>query len=413
MPDVVSRRDDCRLCGGKDLELVLPLTPAPIVDAYVPAGRLNEVQSTYAMDVFLCLSCGHAQLLDVLDPRVLYPDYIYETKSTLGLVEHFEKYAREITERVSPRHGTLVVDIGSNDGSLLRFFRSHGMRVLGVDPAREIARKATEAGIETLPNFFTSGLAREIKEKRGAATIVTANHLFANVDDLAELAEGVRDLLDPEGVFVFETSYLVDLIQNMVFDFIYHEHLNCFSVKPLKGFFLRHGMELIDVERVPTRGGSIRGIVQHLGGLRPVQPSLANLISSEECLGIGSTDAFERFAGRIEGARNQVVGLLRDLNAKGMTIAGYGASATTTTLIYHFGFGDVLSFIVDDNPAKQGLFSPGLHIPVLPPQVIYQRNPDYVLVLAWRYAEAIMSKHRSYLEKGGHFVLPLPQMRVV
>jgi SAM-dependent methyltransferase len=412
MTGQITRRDDCRLCAGKDLHLGLHLTPAPIVDAYVPAERLGEMQETYPLDVYVCSACGHSQLLDVVDPQVLYRDYIYVTASSPGLTEHFHKYADAVMRRVNPSEGALVVDIGSNDGTLLRFFQGQGAHVLGIDPAVDIARQATQSGVETVPEFFTAVLSRQIKKERGAATIVTVNNLYANVDDLADFTEGIRHLLSLDGVLVFESFYLVDLIQNMVFDFIYHEHLSCFSVKPLNGFFGRHGMELIDVERVATKGGSLRYTVQLAGGPRCVSQSVSSMLSLEENLGIGTPRPLKAFAAKIDQRKSDLVTLLRGLQAKGKTMAGYGASASTTPLLYHFGIGDVLSFIVDDNPAKQNLYSPGYHIPVLPSHAIYERKPDFVLILAWRFSEPIIDKHQAYLDQGGHFIVPLPELQI-
>jgi len=408
----VYRRDTCRLCNGRSLELVLPIKPTPIADAYIPAERLDEVQECYPLDLFLCGSCGHVQLLDVVDAGLLFGNYIYVTSSSLGLVAHFENYAEEVLRRVSCAKGSLVIEIGSNDGSLLRFFQNHGMRVLGVDPAHKIAEEATKSGVETLPSFFTAELARQIRRERGPAAIVTANNVFAHADDLAGMAEGIRDLLAPDGVFVFEVSYLVDVIEKTLFDTIYHEHLCYHSVTPLQAFFRRHGMELIDAERVGTKAGSLRCIVQLAGGRRTVSPSVARLTGLEASLGLERGETVRAFAARIEHVKNQLGGLLRDLKAQGKTIAGYGASPSVTTLIYHFELGDVLSFLVDDNPRKQGLFSPGHHIPVLPPQTIYERKPDYILILAWTYAQPIKKKLQTSLAWDGHFIVPLPQIEV-
>lgn len=412
MSALVYRRSTCRLCDGHHLELVLQLAPTPIADAYVSVERIGEVQETYPLDLFFCHDCRHLQLLDVVDPEVLFGNYIYVTSGSLGLVEHFQRYADEVLRRVNPPKEALVIDIGSNDGSLLKFFQDRGMRVLGIDPAREIAQKATESGIETLSTLFTSGLAHKIKNERGPAAIVTANNVFAHADNLADITEGIRDLLAPDGVFVFEVAYLVDIVQNTLFDTIYHEHLCYHSVKPLKAFFRYHGMELIDIEHIPTKGGSLRGTAQRAGGPRTVSPSVDTIIALEESLGFDRAETFKAFAAKIEGVKTQLLSLLRDLKAQGKTIAGYGASATVTTLIYHFDLCDMLSFIVDDNPQKQNLFSPGHHIPVLSAHAIYERKPDYVLILAWNYSQPIMKKHQSYLDQGGHFIVPLPEIEV-
>ncbi len=409
----VFRRKTCRLCGEHDLELVLKLAPTPVADAYVPAESLGKAQESYPLDLFLCSGCSDLQLLDVVDPGILYGDYLYVTSSSPGLDKHFESYADEVMDRVNPAKESLVIDVGSNDGTLLKFFKRQGMRVLGIDPAGDIAQKATESGIETLSAFFVPDVARKIKNERGRATIITANNVIANIDDLGQLAEAIQELLAPDGVFIFETGYLADLIQGAVFDNIYHEHLCYHSVKPLELFFRRHGMELIHTSRVPTKGGSLRGTVQLAGGPRSVSPSVAELIALEVNLGLDCAETFKAFAGKLDNVKTALLDFLREVKAQGRTIAGYGASHSVTTVIYHFGLGDILSFIVDDNPRKQNLFSPGHHIPVLSPQALYERKPDYVLTLAWRFSEQVMKKHQAYLDQGGHFIVPLPEIRVI
>jgi len=363
--------------------------------------------------LYLCGDCGFAQLCDVIRAESIYIDYIYETKSSLGLVEHFRRYAESVISSVAPAPGSLVVDVGSNDGTLLRFFKEHGFRVLGVDPAREIARDATQSGIETLPAFFTAELSRSIRQARGPAEIITANNIFANVDDLDELMVAIRSLLSDDGVFVFESYYLGDLIKNMVFDFIYHEHLSSFSVTPLVGFFRRHGMQLIDADRVATKGGSLRYTVQLSSGRRPVQNSIRQLLEDERRQGLGQLETFEAFRAKIAEAKATLLELLASVKAQGKTIAGYGASATTTTLLYHFGLKEYLSFLVDEYARKQNIYSPGLQLPVLTPQALIDRHADYTVILAWRYVEPIVSKNGAYLGSGGKFVVPLPELSVI
>src|SRR5712692_4871870 len=262
---VVVHRDTCRLCGSSDLQLVLKMTPTPPGDHYVTAEALDEPQAAYPMDLVMCGQCGLAQLPDVVDPELLYRHYIYNTAVSLGPVQHFDRYAEAVLNCAGPAPGSLVVDIGSNDGTLLRAFAKRGMRVLGIDPARAVARSATEAGIETVPTFFRAALAADLRRERGPASIVTANNVFANVDDLDDLADGIRQLLTPDGVFVFETGYFPDLVRARIIDNIYQEHLSYYAVKPLQRFFPRHGMQLAAVEHEPTKGGSIRGFVRLAG----------------------------------------------------------------------------------------------------------------------------------------------------
>ena len=380
MKESVVRRNTCCLCGKNDLELVFPLEPTPPGDHYISHEQLDKIQETYPLNIALCTSCGHTQLLDVVNPNILYHDYIYETSISLGLSEHFERYADEVMKNVNPAKGSLVVDIGSNDGTLLKFFQKHGMNVLGIDPAHEIAKKATDAGIETLPTYFTTELARKIKKKHGPASIITANNVIANIDNLKDMIVGIKKLLAPDGVFVFETGYLVDLIENSLIDNIYHEHLFYYAVKPLKKFFQSHNVELIDVKRVPTKGGSIRGTVQLANGPHKVSSSVNELISLEERLKLDNSEGIRNFATKMDGVKDELVDMLNDLKSQRKTIAGYGASVGVTTLLYQFDLGGLLNFIVDDNKSKHNLYSPGFHIPIFSSDVLYEKKPDLSLI---------------------------------
>jgi len=404
----LSKRDTCRLCGSSNLDSALLLLPTAIAGAYVTREQRGVPQETYPLELFLCHNCGLVQMLHIVDPEVLFRNYNYFTSSSPWLVEQFRNLADELLALVSPSRESLVVDIGSNDGSLLQHFKECGMRVLGIDPAQNVAQLANGRSLETLAAFFTSELAEDLRRRYGSASIVTANNVFAHIDNLADIAEGIRLLLDPKGVFVFEVSYLVDLIQKNLIDTIYHEHLCFHSVKPLAAFLRRHGLELIDVKRIPSKGGSIRGMVQLAGGPRPVDPSVTELIQLEASLGMDRLEVFKLFASTLESFREQFRKSFQSLKKRGKAIAGYGASTPVTTLIYQFEMGDVLDFLVDDNPQKQSLFSPGYHIPILPSQALYERKPGYVVVLAWNYFQPILEKHEAFAKQGGHFIVPLP-----
>ncbi|MDA1089163.1 MAG: class I SAM-dependent methyltransferase [Proteobacteria bacterium] len=406
------RRDTCRLCGGDDLALVLKLTPTPPANAFVDAEHLNAEQACFPLDVFFCGTCFHVQLLDVVDPGLLFENYVYVSGTSPSFVKHFDEYAAAVLDRFGSAKGSLVVDIGSNDGTLLSAFQSRGMAVLGVDPARDIAARATDAGIETIADFFSAGLAEQIVLGRGNAAIVTANNVFAHADDLKGIVEGVRALLAPDGVFVFEVSYLVDVITDTLFDTIYHEHLAYHSVKPLRRFFEDNGMRLFAAERVSSHGGSLRGFAGLVGGPHAGDGSVEKLIALEEDMGLDRAETFVNFGNDIDTLGAKLKALLADIKADGKTVAGFGAPAKATTLMYHFGIGaDEIDFIVDDSPLKQGLYSPGAHIPVLASDALEKRRPDYVLILAWNFAAPIMAKHSAFLEGGGRFIVPLPDLQ--
>jgi SAM-dependent methyltransferase len=414
MAPPVTRRQQCRLCDDANLQLVLPIAASPIADAYVGAEKLTEKQDAYPLDLYLCLECGHVQNLDVVDPEILFRDYTYVTASSLGLVEHYRRYADEVTARFGMRPGSLILEIGSNDGSLLRFFKEKGFKVVGVDPAQRIAEAATANGILTLPEFFSGALAHEIRSRHGAASLVAANNVFAHSDNLADMVRGVRALLADDGIFVFEVSYLIDIVDRFLFDTVYHEHVSYHSIAPLKLFFERLGMQLIDVQRIPSKGGSIRGFAQRLPeGKRPVAPIVAELIDMESVRGFPRPQLYRDYAHAIDARKQALKRLVDEARAARKKVAGYGASTTVTTLMWHFDLTDKLEFLADDNARRQGLYSPGCHIPVVASQEIYSRRPDYVIVLAWNYAGPIIDRHRRFLDEGGKFVIPLPELRVV
>lgn len=414
MTAAVRRRADCRLCGGHDLEQVLALTPTPPANAFVRAEERDRPQQTFPLDVFFCEDCGHVQLLDVVDPELLFENYVYVSGTSPVFVEHFQVYADTIVERFRLGRGDRAVDIGSNDGTLLRMFAGHGLDVLGIDPARAIAEAATADGIETITGFFTGAMAERIRAEHGPAAVVTANNVFAHADDLRGIAAGVRDLLRPDGVFVVEVSYLMDVFEKTLFDTIYHEHLSYHSVAPLRRFFDSIGMELFDVERVDTHGGSLRAYVQHADGPYDTNGSVDALCLLESELGLDRAETLKEFAAHIDDVRDRLTELLRSIRAEGKTVAGFGAPAKATTLMYHFGIGpEIVDFVVDDSPLKQGLFTPGMHIPVVSSDALYEQRPDYALVLAWNFAPAIMRNHAAFRENGGHFIVPLPDVEVI
>ncbi len=396
------------------MSLALSLAPTPPANAFVPADALGREQARFPLDVAFCRNCAHVQLLDVVDPGALFAHYVYVSGTSPVFVRHFEDLAAFLTGRFKPVPGGLVLDIGSNDGTLLTAFARAGLRVLGVDPAREIAADATARGIETICGFFDPALARDIAARHGEAQIVTANNVFAHIDDLAGVVEGVRTLLAPSGVFAFEVSYLLDVVRNTLFDTIYHEHLDYHSVKPLVPFFAAHGMELIEAVRVDTHGGSLRGIVQRKGGPHPVGASVAALVAEEERFGLDRIETLHAFARDVEALGGELGALLRRMKAEGKRIAGFGAPAKATTLMYHFGIGpEWIDFIVDDSPLKQGLFTPGMHIPVLPSSALAEKKPDVLVILAWNFARPIIEKNTAFAKAGGRFVIPIPKVEVV
>jgi len=287
------------------------------------------------------------------------------------------------------------------------------MQVLGVDPAKKIAGSATKGGLETLPEFFTPTLAKSVREEYGPFALVTGNNVFAHADDLRGITEGVRELLREDGVFVFEVSYLVDVFEDTLFDTIYHEHVAYHSVKPLVSFFAEQGMELFAAERISSHGGSLRGMAQLKDGPHKSDGSVEKLVALENELGLDRAETLRQFGDKIDNVKRELKSLLKKIKDEGKVIAGFGAPAKATTLMYHFGIGpETIDFIIDDSPLKQGLYSPGHHIPVYSSKSIEDHKPDYLLILAWNFAEPIIKKQAAFLESGGHFIVPLPKIEI-
>jgi len=314
---------------------------------------------------------------------------------------------------IQPLNDSLVVDLGSNDGSMLEAFKNRGMKVVGVEPAKAIGKAANDAGIPTVVDFFTDRVTEEIIQKHGKASIITANYMYANIDDLVGFTNNVAKLLAEDGVFVVQTGYHPEQMKIKMFDYIYHEHFSYFTLKVLQHLFDRCGLELIDAQKKPAKGGSMRTVAQLAGGRRPVSESVAKIIRQEETAGMHRPDTYLQFAAEIENVKKDVAELLHKLRVEGKRFVGYGASHSTTTLTYHFELAQFMEYLVDDNPIKKGLYSPGYHLPVFPSQKLYQNKPDYAIVLAWQYAEPIIEKNKAFIEQGGKFILPLPELNII
>lgn len=414
MTALFTKRTTCRLCGSAHVEVVVPLQPIPLATPNV--GQSEELEEAkrsgqlVPMDLYLCRDCGHFQILDVINPEVQYTNFRYTTSISLGLPEHFVTMADEVIADAGLTAGELVVEIGSNDGTLLRAFKQRGLTVLGVDPARQTAERATAQGIPTLATFFTGALGRDIRAQHGPAKAVISNNTFANLDDLGDILAGIKEVMAEDGVFVFETSYGADVVRNTLLDTVYHEHLSYFMVRPLQSFFARNGMEMVDVRHIWTKGGSIRGTVQLASGKRQAGPNVAAMIAAELKDGLDGPAPYARFARAVADIRTKLAEIAAAERAAGRSVAGYGASVGTVTLLHQFGLDQALSFIADDNPLGEAIEGPGYRIPIVSSQRLAEDRPGVTIILAWRYAEPIVAKNAAYVAGGGRFVVPLPEV---
>lgn len=407
------KNNKCRICDSENIIVVLQLEASPLADGFVTKEQLGIEQNVYDMDVYKCQECGLVQLVDVVEPEDIYTDYLYRTNTSIGLPEHFVKAAESIVSKYAIKTNSLVLDIGSNDGSLLKGFKKQGMRVLGIDPAKEVAKEATLSGVETLADFFNASLATRLVQKYGKATIITCNNAIANIDNLNDFVKGIKNILDSGGIFVSETSYLLSLMESMVFDTIYHEHLSYFGIKPLEYLFNNNGLKLFDAEIIETKGGSLRYAVAHAEENRAETESLIQLKQIENKRKLYETHIYKEFDRNINKAKNELTEFIDNALKEGKQVVGYGASNTTTTLLYHFEINDKIKYIVDDNIIKIGRFSPHKHIPIYGTNKLYENAPDIVIVFAWRFADMIIAKHQRYIEEGGTFVVPLPILKMV
>lgn len=402
----------CRMCKSERLSQFFDLGETALANSFLPKESLNEPELKYPLKVYFCENCGLSQLIHVVEPEVLFRNYIYFSSGMPILPEHFRKYAEEVISNFAKPKDDLVVEIGSNDGLLLSAIKSLGAKILGIDPAINIAKVANERGVETLPEFFSEKLAVKVVKKYGKAKVMIGNNVVAHINNHDDLLKGAEKLLSDDGVFIFEAPYFVDMFENFAFDSIYHEHLSYLSVRPLKKLFNKFGMEIFDVKIFPVQGHSIRCYAGKIGK-RKIQPSVEELVKKEEILGLDKFLTHVKLAEDIEEMKNKTVKLLKELKNQGKKIAAYGAPARGNTLLSYYGIGaDILDYATDES-TKIGLFTPGTHIPVIHIEEARKNPPDYFLLLAWNYKDAIFKKEETMIKAGVKFIMPVGKIEIL
>jgi SAM-dependent methyltransferase len=405
----------CRACGASGLEVVLSLGEMPLSNAFLSAEELEVPEPRYPLDLAVCGACGLAQITTLVDPIELFEEYAYFSSYSTTMLEHAEQIAGEMTRRCALGASSLVMEIASNDGYLLQHYVKAGVPVLGIDPARNVVELARERGVETRCEFFGTALAEELRQSGLRASVLHANNVLAHVPDAPGVVAGIARVLADDGIAVVETPYVRDLVERGEFDTIYHEHLYYYSLTSLGRLLDRGGLQVVDVERIPIHGGSLRVFAVPAGrSSKRASAAVAALLEEEEHLGVASSAYFRGLAEQVDSLRSGLVGLLGALKGQGHRIAAYGAAAKGTILLNTFGLGpETLDFVADRNEHKQGRFMPGVHIPIVGPERILADMPDEVLVLAWNFAEEIISQLAEYRERGGTFVIPLPELRLI
>jgi SAM-dependent methyltransferase len=410
----------CRSCGAGGLEMVLSLGRTPLANSLLTTEQLAQPQETYPLDLVFCPACTLVQITETVPPEKLFREYLYFSSFSDTMLAHAQTLAERMTKSRGLDGQRLVVEIASNDGYLLQYYKRAGVGVLGIEPAENIARVARdERGIETLCEFFSEELAGQLKMNGQGADVIHAHNVLAHVADLNGFACGLQLLLKDDGVAIIEVPYVKEMIDRCEFDTIYHEHLCYFSLTALDQLFRRNGLAIGDVELLSIHGGSLRIFVQQKAALSTKDKPEGSLrvqqmLAEEAQWGVGKAEFYRGFAAKVDSLRGQLLQTLAELKAMGKGIAAYGASAKGSTLLNYFGIGqETLDFVADRSPIKQGLYTPGTHLPIYAPEKLLQAMPDYVLLLTWNFAGEILAQQAEYRRRGGRFVIPIPEVSVV
>ena len=407
----------CRFCKSSNMAKILDFGNVPLAGGFLKKDQFDE-EEYYPLDLHFCNNCTLVQVTNAVPKSVLFENYFYFSSSIKTLVDHSVDFARETMERfLESVKQPVVVELGSNDGVMLRPFKELGAKAIGVEPAKNVVESIEDKNLTVVNDFFSEDVALRIRAKYGQADAFLSSYSFAHIDDMIEIMKGIKCLLKEDGVFIFEVYYLGTLIEEMQYDMIYHEHFSYYSLKALSLFLERFGMEIFDVKYIPgVRAGAVRYYARNMGKRpEPVSSSVKDMIQSERDKGYDKVETYLGYADRVNSTREQLLALLDRLKGDGKNIIGYGASGRGTIIMNYCGIDDrYLDYVVDDAPAKHGFYTPGTHVAIKPWSATEESQlPDYVLQFAWSFINEIVKKRKDYLDKGGKFIVPLPQVRII
>lgn len=409
----------CRACDATQLETVLSLGATPLANRLLTEAQLSEGEPRYPLELAFCPNCSLVQITETVEPEELFREYFYLSSFSDTMLQHAKIVTERIIEKRNLDSDGLVIEVASNDGYLLQNYKQAGVPVLGIEPATNIARIAEEEkGIPTVCEFFGEDLAKRLRAEHRLADCIHANNVLAHVADLNGVVRGFEMLLKDDGIAVIEAPYVKEMIDRCEFDTIYHEHLCYFSLTALDRLFKRHGLLIVDVEQLEIHGGSLRIYAAKRNGenQNDAAPSAAvrELLSEEAAWGVDDPKFYRGFAAQVEGLRDELLTLLSQLKSEDKRIVVYGASAKGSTLLNYFNINrETLDFVVDRSTIKQGRFTPGTHLPIYATEKLLEAMPDYVLLLTWNFADEILAQQSEYLSRGGRFIIPIPNLRVV
>lgn len=403
----------CIVCDRTTVEEFLDLGSTALANKFLSKDELSLPEEKFPLTVGFCHTCGHVQLMQGVPPKSMFQDYLYVSSASDTLKRHLYDLSDVLVKRRGLGAEHLVIDIGCNDGTLLKGFARHGVKTLGVDPAENLAVFTQDSGIHRHVGFFNSQTAQEIVRRWGRAALITATNTFPHIPELRDFVAGLNSALAPGGAFVLEAHYIVDLLEQGAFDTVYHEHISYWGLGPMIRLFRDNGMEVVDAERLPLHHGQLRVTVQRKGDADP-KPSVQQILNLERAMGIHKFETYVRFAEKTRGIKSAVRKTLMELASEGKRVVGYGAPAKGNTLLSFLELGpSMIEYIADRSPLKQGRYTPGAHIPVVAPARLLDDQPDYVLVLAWNFLEEVMEQQSEYRSRGGKFIVPVPDVKIL
>jgi len=411
---MITERTHCRTCGSKNLKLILDLGKTALVNDFLKPEEVAGYKISLPLRVVLCTDCSLVQLADTVDPKILYSHYAYVTSTSKTMDTHLNKMMTHLLSTARLGAGSKVLEIASNTGVFLKKFKEQGCEVLGIEPAGNIADVALATAIPTRKEFFNSANAKKLKAEWGNADLILGRHVFAHIDDLRDLVAGLAEISHEETLIAFEVPYVVDFFEHTEYDTIYHEHLSYISVRSIEALVKDSAFMLARVDHYPIHGGSILFHLRHRSSKAKPHASVAQAVERENEMRLAEPATWENFAQRVNHIRTELPALLRKLKSQGKRIIGYGASAKGNTLLNTCGITTKeLDYIIDNTPFKQNKIAPGSWIPVRPPGMLLNDQPDYALLLAWNFAPEIIKRESEYQKRGGRFIVPIPEPKIV